>query len=112
MRLGQKQELFAHLYAMLILHAVALGFKVRLGEVMRTKEQAALYAEQGKGIKNSNHIKLLAGDLNLMKNGVYQTKTSQYRELGEWWEKQHPLCRWGGRFNDGCHFSLEHNGVK
>jgi hypothetical protein len=23
----------------------------------------------------------------------------------------HPDCRWGGRFNDGNHYSFEHNGV-
>ena len=32
--------------------------------------------------------------------------------LGEWWEKQAADARWGGRFNDGNHYSLEHEGVK
>jgi hypothetical protein len=27
--------------------------------------------------------------------------------LGEFWEGLHPLCRWGGRFNDGNHYSIE-----
>jgi len=38
--------------------------------------------------------------------------TEAHRELGEWWEKQHPQARWGGRFKDGNHYSFEHEGVK
>jgi hypothetical protein len=32
--------------------------------------------------------------------------------LGKYWKRQHPLCRWGGDFQDGNHYSLEHEGVK
>jgi hypothetical protein len=38
--------------------------------------------------------------------------TDVHRPLGEWWEKQHELCRWGGRFGDGCHYSVAHRGLK
>lgn len=31
---------------------------------------------------------------------------------GEHWESLHPLCRWGGRFGDANHISLEHEGKK
>ena len=62
----------------------------------------------------------LAIDLDLFKDGegfemgckVYLTKTEDHRKLGEFWESLHPLCRWGGRFGDGNHYSLEHGGVK
>lgn len=33
-----------------------------------------------------------------------------WTEIGLKWEGMHPLCRWGGRFNDANHFSLEHEG--
>lgn len=31
--------------------------------------------------------------------------------VGERWETMHSLARWGGRFQDANHFSLEHQGV-
>jgi hypothetical protein len=63
------------------------------------------------GHKNSCHKLKLARDLYLTRDGEYLTDTEDYRELGEWWEKQHDLCRWGGRFADGNHFSFWHNGM-
>jgi hypothetical protein len=41
-------------------------------------------------------------------------QTSDHQRLGEWWEKQHPLARWGGRWGDGNHYSFENpaTGVK
>ncbi|GAG12070.1 unnamed protein product [marine sediment metagenome] len=112
MTLGSKQELFAELFAQLIIYARTIGYKVRIGEVHRPREMAKIYAEQGIGIVNSNHTRCIAADIALMLKGVYQTKTPQYEKLGEYWESLHPLCCWGGRFGDGGHFSLEHNGVK
>ena len=35
---------------------------------------------------------------------------AETNELGEYWESIGGS--WGGRFNDGNHYSLEHNGVK
>ena len=34
----------------------------------------------------------------------------RYAELGHYWENLHPFCRWGGRFNDGGHFSITDRG--
>lgn len=73
---------------------------------------------EGRGIKNSVHTLKLALDLLLFRDIDsdgdldYLTTTEAHRPLGEWWELQHPLCRWGGRFGDGNHYSLEYNGVK
>lgn len=39
-------------------------------------------------------------------------KLGEKQELFMRLEMQHELCRWGGRFKDGNHYSLEHNGVK
>jgi hypothetical protein len=112
MRLGQKQELFSHLLARCIVQAEDWGYKVRMGEVHRPKWVALVNEEFGRGVARSTHIYKLAADLLLFKDGEYLTQTRQYKRLGEWWEAQHELCRWGGRFRDGNHFSLEHLGVK
>ena len=110
MTLRQKQSLFAKLVARLIDKAHELGFEVTFGETYRSPEEAARLAKLGKGIKNSLHTERLAIDLNLFRDGHYLSSTESYRALGEWWEKQHPLCRWGGRFGDGNHYSLTHGG--
>ena len=110
MTLRQKQSLFASLVPSLILKAIELGFEVTIGEVWRSEWAATEYARRGLGIQMSLHRDKLAIDLNLFKDGVYLTSTEAHRELGEWWEKQNPLCRWGGRFKDGNHYSLTHGG--
>lgn len=104
--------MFARLLPRLLDKAHELGFEITLGEAWRPPETAAHYARTGKGIGNSLHGERLAIDLNLFRNGAYLSSTESHRALGEWWERQHPLARWGGRFNDGNHYSLEHNGRK
>lgn len=112
MTLREKQSLFAELAARLIQHARWLGFEVTLGEAWRSPAEAERLAEIGLGIRNSLHCARLAIDLNLFKAGNYLTSNEAHRPLGEWWEQQHPLCRWGGRFGkpDGNHYSVEHGG--
>jgi len=106
MTLRQKQSLFTFLVARLIIFAKDNGYEITLGEAKRTTEQAALNAKKGIGIKNSLHIKQLAIDLNLFKDGKYLSSTESHRLLGEWWERQHSLCRWGGRWSDGNHYEV------
>lgn len=110
MTLRQKQSLFAWLAASLIQHAEALGYEVTFGEAYRSPEEAQRLANLGRGIANSLHTQRLALDLNLFRHGRYLTSTEAHRPLGDWWERQHPLCRWGGRFGDGNHYSLTHAG--
>lgn len=100
MRLGKKQELFARLYAEHITWLYEQGYKCRLGDV---------FASTGHK-DNSNHYKKLAGDINLFKDGTYLTETDDHRDSGMKWETRHELCRWGGRFDDGNHYSLLHKG--
>lgn len=110
MTLREKQSLFVSLVALLIAEAFRQGFEVTFGETYRSPEEAARLAKAGLGIKNSLHTQRLAIDLNLFRNGTYLSSGESHRSLGEWWEKQYPLCRWGGRFNDANHYSLEHGG--
>ena len=112
MKLGKKQELFSVYEALLIEKAVALGFGVRGGDAFRDPRVHGKLGEKiGYGHKNSAHKLKLARDLYLTKDGDYLMDTESYRELGEWWEKQHPLARWGGRFADGNHYSFWHEGM-
>jgi hypothetical protein len=111
--LGQKQRQFARLVARLIDKAYELGFEVSLGDAFRDpRVHGAMGVRKSYSHPNSAHKLRLAIDLNLFKNGEYLEQSEDYRPLGEWWEQQHPFARWGGRFDDGNHFSFEHNGVK
>lgn len=113
MKLGEKQELFMRLLPRLIDKAHELGFEIRGGDLFRDPRVHGQHGEKkGYGNKNSVHKLKIAIDLNLFKDGKFLQSTEDHRELGEWWEKQHPDCRWGGRFNDGNHYSLEMWGCK
>lgn len=111
--LGKRQELFAFLVAKLLHTAYEMGFKVRLGETLRTDEQQEIYLRTGfSRASRSLHQDKLAIDLNLMKGSRLVTQSEEHLPLGEWWERLHPLCRWGGRFNDGNHYSIAYGGRK
>jgi len=113
MKLGEKQELFMRLLPRLLDKAHELGFSLRGGDLFRDpRVHGAVGVKMGYGHPKSAHKNKLAIDLNLFMGGKFMASTSDHKPLGEWWEAQHELCRWGGRFNDGNHYSLEHEGVK
>jgi len=111
MRLGAKQELFMRLLPRLLDKAHELGFEIRGGDLFRDPRS---HGEPGQriayGRKWSVHKLKLAIDLNLFKDGKWMTETKDHEELGLWWERQHDLCRWGGHYDDGNHYSLEDGG--
>jgi len=108
--LRERQSLFAQLVARLLIHADELGYDVTLGEAWRSEAEAKRLAATRAGIARSLHCDRLAIDLNLFRAGVWLTTTEDHHVLGEWWEQQHPDCRWGGRFQDGNHYSLAYQG--
>jgi hypothetical protein len=112
MTLLAKQQLFVRLLIELLIKADALGYDITLGEALRSPEEARRLALLGKGIVNSLHCDKLAIDLNLFKNGKYLSDTEDHRPLGEYWKTLHTLCRWGGDFHDGNHYSIEDGGRK
>ena len=113
MTLREKQSTFALLVAKLINKAYELGYEVTLGDAYRDpRVHGELGVKKSYSHASSSHKVRLAIDLNLFKEGQFLEGTNAHKELGEWWEKQHELARWGGRFNDGNHYSFEHNGVK
>jgi len=105
MSLREKQSLFASLVPRLIDQAIELGFEVTFGETWRSEAEA-----KRRGFEESLHRDRLAIDLNLFRGGEYLRDSEDYRPLGDFWKGLHPLCRWGGDFNDGNHFSITHAG--
>lgn len=111
--LGVKQRLFTKLIAQLILYAYDIGEELSFGDAYRDpRVHGEVGVKKSYSSANSVHKHRLAVDLNLTTGGTYKASTEDHRRLGEYWEKLHPLCRWGGRFNDGNHYSFEHQGAK
>ena len=111
--LRQKQSRFARSVGRLIEQAYRLGYEVTLGDAYRDpRVHGDLGVRKSYSHPRSAHKVRLAIDLNLFKGGQYLEGSEAHRPLGEWWERQHPDARWGGRFDDGNHYSLEHNGIK
>lgn len=135
----QKQSRFARQIPRLLDYAHSLGYAVTLGEVSRSDEQAEINAigfsgreavcrliehafpllakkirnNTGNGIRGSLHELRLAIDLQLFdSSGRWISEVGPYRALGEYWESLSPDHRWGGRFGDTPHYSIEHEGVK
>jgi hypothetical protein len=100
MTLGEKQRKFVWMISLLIQRAYEMGYELTLGDA---------WAKTGHK-ENSNHYIRLAIDLNLFKDGKYLDKTEDHRPLGEFWESLGGT--WGGHFQDGNHYSLEHEGRK
>jgi len=132
---------FSLLASGLVMKVRDFGMMAAFNEVKRSNEQAIInaYGQAGRahlaaelgargfwdlakaivdngaanGIRNSLHEQGLAVDLLMYDTeGNYLPGSGSYKELGEWWEMQHPLARWGGRFGDAGHFSFEHQGRK
>lgn len=95
MTLREQQSFFARCVVRLLLHAEVLGFEYTFGNTTAKT-----------GNPRSNHPKKLAIDINLFRDGKYQRSTKSHKALGNMWESMHPLCRWGGRFNDGNHYEM------
>lgn len=102
MTLREKQSKFVAMIAQLIEFAYAHGYELTFGDAYR--DPRVPY-----GHSRSLHRKRLAVDFNLFRNGVYLPRSSDHAELGEFWESIGGT--WGGRFDDGNHYSLEHDGM-
>lgn len=111
MTLGQKQRKFTRMVADLIVFAYDHGYELTFGDAYRDpRVHGKVGQKQSYSSANSLHKERLAVDFNLFKDGVYLTRTEDHRPLGEFWESIGGT--WGGRFNDGNHYSLEHGGRK
>jgi hypothetical protein len=126
MTLGQRQELFAKLEAEWVLRALKRpGVTLRQGEGRiltlgpdgKSGRRAYLVGGKGSAVRVQDAVHMLGGchyqglakDWQLFLDGhhVEDGGHQLWRELGEDWERSHPLARWGGRFNDANHISIE-----
>ncbi|MDY6789862.1 MAG: M15 family peptidase [Thermodesulfobacteriota bacterium] len=103
--LTRKQKRFPLMVSKLIQFAYENGYEIVFSYAFRC-------ADCPVGKKNSLHKKCLAIDLELFKDGVYLQKTEGHRPLGEYWESLDPENTWGGRFEDGNHYSISYKGMK
>ncbi len=94
MTLREKQSLFVHKIAQLILYANREGYDLSFGDA---------WARSGHR-EGSYHYERLAIDLNLFRDGVYLKNTKDHEPLGIFWEQIGGT--WGGRWNDGNHYSF------
>lgn len=107
-----KQVQFMRMVPRLIDKAHEMGYLVTIGDGYRDPRAfGPLGVRIAYGHPKSAHKQKMALDLNLFtKDGKYLEKTEDHKALGEWWESQGGT--WGGRFEDGNHYSLEHEGIK
>ena len=100
MTLRQKQSKFVRMVADLIIWAYDNGYEMTFGD--------AYVSTRTGHKKNSLHYDRLAVDFNLFKDGEWLQSSEEHKPLGEYWEGRGGA--WGGRFNDGNHYSLAHGG--
>lgn len=129
MSLSDKQWIFLQNVSNLIMWAAKNGYKLTGGELYRTEDQQWLYysgkkIEDGKLVDapvksktmNSKHLRRLAIDLNIFKNGVLTYNYDDIEPLGRYWCSLNQNNRWGGdwnknnknddRFKDFPHFEM------
>lgn len=100
MSLSQQQRIFTKNIAKLIEYAFSKNLELTFGEAYRTQEQQLLYVQSGKSkTMNSNHLRRLAVDFNVFKNGNLTYDWNDIKPLGDYWETLHPANRWGGDWN-------------
>lgn len=93
----------------LIQYATERGFTLTAGELYRTPEQQEIYLKTGRSsTMNSLHLKRLAVDFNIFRDGKLVGDKTILAPLGAYWESLHPLNSWGGngrKLVDTPHFS-------
>lgn len=107
----EKQQQFVLMISKLIDFANKEGYQLTFGDAFRDPRlHGPLGTKLGYGKPVSCHKIRLAVDFNLFRDGKWLQTTEDFESLGKYWESIGGS--WGGRFKDGNHFSLEHNGVR
>ena len=113
MKLGDKQRAFTRMIADLIIFAYEQGYELTFGDAYRDpRVHGAEGEKKSYSSANSNHKRRLAVDFNLFVGGhlITDSDSEYWIAIGEYWESLGGA--WGGRFQDGNHFSLEWKGFK
>jgi len=109
MRLSEKQVKFTGMLGKLLVFASDNEIPIKIVELYRSPEkQFNLYKKGKTKTLNSSHIKGLAVDLAIIKDGQYITEETAYVSLGEYWEEVGGV--WGGSwhtFKDSVHFGFK-----
>lgn len=104
MTLGEHQEAFMADLAQLLTWAMAQGYGVRGGELLRTPEQQQIYVQSGRSkTLASRHLKKCAVDLHFTQGGALCYPEA----VGRFWESLSPLNSAGmfwKSFKDEPHF--------
>lgn len=102
--IGVRQREFALELARLVVWINQQGFEVSFGDAYRDPRVHGDWGEKrGYGSAVSYHKRRLAVDLNIFLNGRYLRSTAAHRFAGEEWERRGGT--WGGRWDDGNHYS-------
>lgn len=105
--------LFTRLKAVWISLVFTLGYQIYSSEGYVKDTDYADGDYDGPHKNGGAHYLGTGEDFNLLsKTGKLITAggSKEWQEIGELWEKFHPLCRWGGRFKDDNHISIFFNG--
>ena len=105
MTLGQKQRDFTRKLALLILYAYEIGYEISISRGYAS--EVANVADGGH--TDSLHLKRLAMDLNLFKDGEYITDGTGHDQLHDFWDKLGGAARIA---NDMNHYSMAHGGMR
>jgi len=106
MSLSDQQYEFAKDVNKLFIYLIDNGYKFTIGEVLRTKEQQAIYLKSGKSkTSNSKHLDKLAIDLNIFINNSLSYDAEKLKDIGNYWISLSPINVWGGSWGwDAGHF--------
>ncbi len=108
MSLREEQAKFSRDLAIFILWLYEMGYEVSIGEVQRPAEMQKIYVETGRSMTmNSKHLKKLAADLFVFKNGKLLATKEEMQFAGNHWETMSAVNSWGGnwnKFKDVPHF--------
>jgi hypothetical protein len=111
--LREKQWRFVRMKCHLVAEAERLGYQLTDGDAFRDPRSHGKFGEKGVyGERFSCHKLRLAQDYNLFLGGKWLDKTPDFEPLGAFWKTLSDDARWGGDWQDGNHFSLEHEGHK
>lgn len=112
MTLSAAQQQFVRDIARLIDYADELGYALTFGDAYRSPKAFGGMGEEGPyGRTRSAHKQRLAVDFNLFIDGRYRSDSAAHEPLGMFWEGLTEGNVWGGRFNDGNHYSHRYNGI-
>ena len=107
MTLGNTQREFSRHIVYLKMHMLAMGYEFTEGDSFRDSRVHGVWGKKTSySHPESLHKVRLAVDINLFKNKVYLTETSDHKDFGDYWCALHPNNVWGGDFEkkDGNHY--------